>query len=81
MASNIDETQLLTWFAECVTGLCLTQASGTSTTCTQMVTSCANQVANDTGLTGQEKALITSISGGIGNAATQPSSSVHAALR
>lgn len=68
MSSNIDERQLLTWFAEAVTALCLTQASGTTTTATQMVTSLASQLTNDTGLTNPAKALITALSSAIGRA-------------
>ena len=75
MASNIDERQLVTWFTDCMRALCLTQATGTTTTTVQMVTSVASQVSADTGLTKQEQAIVTAISSGI-NSVT-PSSSIH----
>ena len=77
MASNIDERQMLTWFTECITAICLTKASGTTTSAVLFTTSCGSQLTADTGLTAQEKAIITSISSAIGAAATQPSSSIH----
>ena len=74
--SIIDERQLVTWFASCITALTSASASGGgSTTITQLVISCASQVSADTGLSAQEKALITLISSAIQN--TQPSSSIH----
>lgn len=75
MASNIDNVELLTWFTSCMTAIGFTQASGTSTTNTQMATSVASQKSADTGLTAQEKAMITTISSGIG--LTTPSSAIH----
>ena len=73
--SNVDELQLVTWFSDTMRALCLTQASGTTTSATQMVTSIASQVSADTGLTNQEKTLVTSISSAINS--TTPSSSIH----
>jgi hypothetical protein len=80
MASNIDGRQLLTWFTDSMVALCLTQASGTTTTCTQMVTSIASQASADTGLSNQEKGILTAISTAFSKAATQPSSGIHAVL-
>ncbi len=79
MASNLDERQLLAWFASCITALTSSAASGGgTTTITQMVTSIASQASADTGLTAQEKSILTAMSTGIGN--TKPSSCIHGLL-
>ena len=75
MPSNIDERQLLTWFASSMRAMCLGHASGTSTDCSGLATSIASMNSADTGLTAQEKALCTLISSAINS--TQPSSSIH----
>jgi len=80
MASNIDERQLVTWFTECVTAICLTKASGTTTSAVLFATSVGSQITADTGLTAQEVKLATSMSSAIAAAATQPSCGVHNAL-
>ncbi len=77
MASDIDTRQLITWFTDCVAALCVTKASGTTTSAVLFTTSVGSQLTADTGLTLQEKALASSITSGIIAAATQPSSSVH----
>ena len=74
-AANLDDLQVITWFSAVMRALCLTHASGTTTDATQLVTSCANMVTADTGLTSQEKTLVTSISSAINS--TTPSSSIH----
>lgn len=74
MASEITQVQLLTWFAGCLRAIQLTQSVGTTTNANQMVTSCAAQITADTGLTAQEKAMITAVSSAFG--ATTPSSSI-----
>ncbi len=79
MASNIDTRQFVSWFASCVTALTSSASSGGgTTTVTQMVTSLASMASADTGLTAQEKSIITAMSTGIGN--TKPSSCVHGIL-
>lgn len=80
MASNIDERQLLTWFTDCLVASSLAQASGTTTTAVQMVTSLNAYIAGDPNLTNQEKALASAISTAFSKAATQPSSAIHAVL-
>ncbi len=80
MASNIDSRQLITWFTDSMVALCLVQASGTTTTTVQLATSMASMATADTGLTAQEKSILTAISSGLSRAATQPSSSIHAVL-
>ncbi len=77
MASNIDNVQLLTWFASAMRAIQQTQASGSTTNDTQMATSAAAQLTADTGLTNQEKVIVTALSSAIG--ATTPSSSIHGA--
>ncbi len=74
MASEITQVQLLTWFASAMRAIQQTQASGTTTNNTQMVTSCASQITADTGLTKQEQAMVTAVSSAVG--ATTPSSSI-----
>ena len=78
MASNIDSAQLLTWFASCMRAIAFTQASGTTTNYSQLVTSVGSQNTADTGLSVQEKVLTTLLSSAIAD--TTPSSSVHVAL-
>ncbi len=80
MASDIDTRQLLTWFTDSLLAISYVQASGTTTNNSQMVTSVASQASADTGLTAQEKAIITAISSGFVSAATGPSSSIHSSL-
>ncbi len=77
MASNIDSRQLVTWFTECVTALCITKAAGTTTSAVLFTTSMGSQFTADTSLTTQEKVLASSITSGIIAAATQPSCSIH----
>ncbi len=77
MASNIDTRQLITWFTDSVTALCLTKAAGTTTSAVLFTTSVGSQLTADTGLTAQEKSIVSAITSGIIAAATQPSSSVH----
>ncbi len=77
MASNIDTRQLVTWFTECVTAICLTKASGTTTSAVLFTTSTGSQLTADTGLTTQEAKLVTAIALGIGDAATKPSTAIH----
>ena len=65
MSSNIDTIQLLTWFADTMRAVGLTQATGTTTTVAQLVTSVASQNSTstgDTGLTLQETVLTTLLS-------------------
>jgi hypothetical protein len=76
MASNVDTIQLLTWFANSMRALSLTQSVGTTTTVDQLVTSQASQNSADTGLTVQEKVMTTLLSSAIN--ATTPSSNMHA---
>ena len=80
MASNIDGRQLITWFTDAMTALCLVQASGTTTTAAQLATSIASQASADTGLSAAEKSITTAISSALGRVATQPSSSIHGTL-
>ena len=80
MPSNIDGRQLLAWFTDSIIALCFTQASGTTTNATQMQTSITSQISADTGLSAQEKGILTAISSAFSRAATQPSSSIHAIL-
>ncbi len=80
MASNLTPAQLLSWFTDSVVALCLVQASGTTTTTVQLATSLASMATADTGLTVQEKSILTAISSGLSRAATQPSSSIKALL-
>ncbi len=77
MASNIDTRQLITWFTDSVAALCVTKASGTTTSAVLFTTTMGSQLTADTGLTAQEKSLVSSITSGIIAAATQPASSVH----
>lgn len=77
MASDIDTRQLITWFTDSLVAISFTQASGTTTNNSQMVTSQASQNSADTGLTSQEKAIATAISSGFTAAASFPSSSIH----
>ena len=75
--SGIDQKQLVTWFTDCLVAMCLTKASGTTTSAVLFSTSVGSQVTADTGLTTQEVKLATAITSGIMAAATQPSCSVH----
>jgi nicotinamidase-related amidase len=75
MPSNIDERQLVTWFASTMRAMCLGHASGTTTDVSGLATSIANLNTADTGLSSQEKALVTLISSAISS--TTPSSSIH----
>ena len=78
--STIDERQLVTWFTDCVVALCLTKASGTTTSAVLFATSVGSQLTADTGLTTQEVKLASVITSGIMAAATQPSCSVHSSV-
>ncbi len=80
MASNIDERQLITWFTDCLVAIGLGQASQTTTTTAQMVTSLNAYVVGDPNITAQEKSITTAISTAFSKAATQPSSAIHAVL-
>ncbi len=79
MASNIDERQMLRWFTSIVTALTSSASSGGGTTSiAAMVTSIANQVTADTGLSTQEVVLVTKMGGAF--AATTPSSTMASIL-
>ena len=71
----VDTRQILTFFASAMRAMCLAHASGTTTDCSQLVTSQATMNTADTGLTNQEKSITSALTSGV-NSAT-PSTSIH----
>ena len=72
---SVDTRQILTFFASAMRAMCLAHASGTTTDCSQLVTSQATMNTADTGLTNQEKSITSALTSGV-NSAT-PSTSIH----
>jgi len=71
MSAVADSKQLITVMASLATAI----TSGVGGTVATVAASILSQIAADTGLTAQEKAILTSISSAV--VSTQPSSSIH----